>query len=463
MHGGMSTKKVVLCHGTFDLLHIGHIRHLEEAAELGDELVVSVTADEFVNKGYDRPQFPLKERMHAIQALRCVNRVVVSHSLNAIDVINEIKPAYYCKGTDYGSPNLGDPVLQREIIATESWGGRFHATKSAKQASSSHLINVSRLPEITAHYLKEAKAAGYRDKILAAFEKADQLKITFVGEIITDVYRYVSGLGKPSKEFILATAEQSAEEFQGGIIAASRQGEFANSTWLSGGHAIRKTRFVDQDFTRKLFEVYERLDVGHDERFMRELADKVRSSDVIVVIDFGHGLMRNGAIDVVSYAKFLAVNAQTNAGNVGFNLITHYSHSNADLVVVDEPEARLATGCRTQSVVSVGDLLCNHIKGCDNFIITLGRNGAWAGWRAKPEAKALSGDMIPAFSTRGLDTMGAGDAFLAVAAPLAATGLEVAAAAFAGSVAGAIKTTIVGHRRNVRRGELVQTIEALLA
>jgi rfaE bifunctional protein nucleotidyltransferase chain/domain len=451
--------KTVLAHGVFDLLHIGHIRHLEEAAELGDELVVSVTADEYVRKGLDRPYHTLKERMHALQALRCVSRVVPSNSSNAIDVINELKPAYYVKGTDYA--DLGDPILQREIIAAESHGGRFHATKSAKQASSSHLINFQRLPELVTHYLKQVKAAGFRDKILTAFERADQLKITFIGEVIIDEYRYVSGLGKPSKEFILATAEQSAEEFQGGIIAASRQGEFKNTTWLSGGHAIRKTRFVDQDFTRKLFEVYQRLDVGHDERFMRELADKVRTSDAIIVIDFGHGLMLRGAIDVVSHARFLAVNAQTNAGNVGFNPVTNYRK--ADLIVVDEPEARLATQNRTQSIISVGDHLCGMIKECDKFIITLGRNGAWAGWRAKPRARALSGDMIPAFSTRGLDTMGAGDAFLAVAAPLVATGLEVEAAAFAGAVAGAIKTTIVGHRRNVRRGELIQTIEALLA
>jgi len=455
----MSTKKTVLCHGTFDLLHIGHIRHLEEAAELGEELVVSVTADEYVGKGLDRPHFTLTERMHALAALRCVSRVIPSNAPNAIDVINEIKPAYYVKGIDYA--DLGDPVLQREIIATESWGGHFHATKSAKQASSSHLINTQRLPEITTLYLKTAKDNGFRDKILTAFEKADQMKITFVGEIIIDEYRYVSGLGKPSKEFILATAEDSAEEFYGGIIAASRQGEFKNATWLSGGHGIRKTRFVDKDFTRKLFEVYQRLDVGHDERFLRELSDKVCTSDAIIVIDFGHGLMLHGAIDVVSHAKFLAVNAQTNAGNVGFNPVTHYRKAN--LICVDEPEARFATQCRTQSIISVGDHLCGMIKECDNFIITMGKNGCWAGYRAKPGARALSGDMLPAFSSRGLDTMGAGDAFLAVAAPLLATGLEVEAAAFAGSVAGAIKTTIVGHRRNVRRGELIQTIEALLA
>ena len=129
---------------------------------------------------------------------------------------------------------------------------------------------------------------------------------------------------------------------------------------------------------------------------------------------------------------------------------------------IDEPEARLATGSKTATVIGLADHLCHMIK-CTNFIVTCGKNGCWAGYRAKAFAKALSGDMIPAFSSRGLDTMGAGDAFLAVAAPLLATGLETEAAAFAGNVAGAIKTTIVGHRRNVRRSELVQTIEALLA
>src|SRR5690349_18800051 len=98
-----ASKKVVLAHGCFDMLHIGHIRHLEEAAELGEELVVSVTDDEHVNKGRGRPHFTLTERMHALAALRCVNQVIPSNSPNAIDVINEVKPAYYVKGTDYGN------------------------------------------------------------------------------------------------------------------------------------------------------------------------------------------------------------------------------------------------------------------------------------------------------------------------------------------------------------------------
>jgi bifunctional ADP-heptose synthase (sugar kinase/adenylyltransferase) len=300
-------------------------------------------------------------------------------------------------------------------------------------------------------------ASGYRDKILRAFEAADKLKITYVGEVILDKYKFTSPLSKPSKESILAVKLEGAEEYHGGVIAASNQGEFRDRTWLSGGRAIRKTRSVDQDFTRKLYEEYDCLDVGQDERFRRELADKVRNSDCIVVFDFGHGLMDRLAIDMVQHAKFLAVNCQTNAGNAGFNPVTKYAKAN--LVCVDEPEARLATQKRNGSLSSVGYALKAVIK-AESYIVTAGKNGCWAGWW---DMNSWRDDVIPAFSSRGLDTMGAGDAFLAVAAPLAATGLELGAAAFAGNVAGSIKTTIVGHRRNVRRNELVQTMEALLA
>ncbi len=448
--------KIVLCHGTFDLLHIGHIRHLEEAAELGDELVVSVTTDDYVRKGHGRPHFTLTERMHALQALRCVSRVLPSNGPDASDVIREVKPAYFVKGSDYNA----DTIL--ETKAVEEVGGQVYFTKAAKAASSSHLINTQRLPEVTMHYLRTAKERGFRDKILRAFDAADKLSICFVGEVIIDEYQYVCGLGKPSKEFILSTSKLVAEEYRGGIVAAAKQGEFVNATWLSGGNAIRKTRFVDNDYTRKLFEVYDKLDVGYDDRFLRELSDKVRLSDCIVVIDFGHGLFHKAAIDIVSYAKYLAVNAQTNAANAGFNLVTKYHKAN--LVCIDEQEARLATQTirPNATLPSICDYLLAMME-MDNVIITAGKNGCWSAYKGRPEARAFNGDMIPAFTTRSLDTMGAGDAFLAVAAPLAATGLEIEAAAFAGNVAGAIKTTIVGHRRNVKRGELIQTIEALLA
>ena len=94
-------KIVVQCHGTFDLLHIGHIKHLEKAKKLGDILVVTVTPDEYVNKGPNRPAFNSTLRMQAISALKCVDYVSLNKWPSAEKTIKILKPNIYCKGIDY--------------------------------------------------------------------------------------------------------------------------------------------------------------------------------------------------------------------------------------------------------------------------------------------------------------------------------------------------------------------------
>ena len=85
-------KRVVLCHGVFDLLHIGHIRHFEQARRLGDVLVVTVTPDPFVNKGSHRPVFPEQLRGEAIAALDAVNYVAINRWPTAEETIRLLKP-----------------------------------------------------------------------------------------------------------------------------------------------------------------------------------------------------------------------------------------------------------------------------------------------------------------------------------------------------------------------------------
>ena len=76
-------KKVVLCHGTFDLMHAGHIRHMQRAKEEGDVLLVTVTADAYVNKGPGRPVFNEQLRAEYIAALACVGYVAINPALTA--------------------------------------------------------------------------------------------------------------------------------------------------------------------------------------------------------------------------------------------------------------------------------------------------------------------------------------------------------------------------------------------
>lgn len=301
-------------------------------------------------------------------------------------------------------------------------------------------------------YLARARTRFDVSGIRSAFHAADKLNILFVGETIIDEYRYVAPLAKPSKEFILATVEaREPEQFLGGVMAASLHADWANvSVVTDDGEPIKKTRFVDADFGRKLFEVYSktRLEMGAHKREVLQavLRLSVDKADVVVVFDFGHGMLGSAERTLIHRdAKFLAVNAQTNAGNYGFNPVTNYVAP--DLVCIDLPEARLAAGLQHEESPSI---LSSHIS-ASTVIITAGRNGSYC-----PQH-------IPAFGSRALDTMGAGDAFLAVAAPLVAAGLDLEAAAFVGNVAGAIKTDIVGHRRHVGRSELLSAIEGLLA
>lgn len=453
---------VVLAHGCWDIPHLGHIRHLKEARAQGDKLVVSVTADAHVRKGVGRPVFSAEHRAEALRALDCVDDVVISDSADAVDLINRLKPSVYAKGIDYSE--IHDEALQREIAAVEAHGGRFHVTRTDKW-SSSRIINGARLSDDAVSYLDRVRSLGWTDHISAAFDRADNLNILFVGETIVDEYRYVSPLAKPSKEFILATVEaREPEQFLGGVIAASLHADWPKAKVVTfDGEPLRKTRFVDQDFSRKLFEVYskQRLDLTEAERtaFQIKLIEGCRSADVVIAFDFGHGLMGAQERHIVEHAKFFAVNAQTNAGNNGFNPVTNYSQ--ADLVCIDEPEARLAAHLQIESdIARLAYEIESHMQ-CVRMLVTQGNRGSTARnkWRYHNQPETVA---IPSFATRAVDTMGAGDAFLATVAPLVAAGLDLEMAAFVGNVAGAIKTDIVGHRRHVGRAELIQTVEALL-
>jgi rfaE bifunctional protein nucleotidyltransferase chain/domain len=465
MHGGKALdasmfiqfpgQRVVLAHGVFDVLHLGHIRHLQEARAQGDRLIVSVTADHNVNKGIGRPRFTAAQRVEALMALECVDYAFVTPFPTASGVICNLKPDIYVKGIDYA--NTANPFHAADCAEVEKYGGKVYITK-AEKFSSSRLINAERHGENVAAYLARARERGFAAKIKEAIAKADEMKIVFIGENIVDEYVYVTALGKPSKEFILATAEKRREQFFGGIVAAAKHCEWKNVSYVSQALGLIKTRFVDEDFTRKLFEVYseQRLELTehHRAKFARDIDDAC-GADVTIVMDFGHGLIDDTSRRLLEGAKFFAVNAQTNAGNVGFNPVTLYNE--ADLVCVDEPEARFATYLPTLALGAVALSLMERVR-TDNIVVTRGKNGALACCRWEHPIQ------IPAFTTTQVtDTIGAGDAFLATAAPLLAAGLELEAAAFAGNVAGAIKTTIVGHRSHVTRDDLLQNIEALLA
>ena len=94
-------KKIVLCHGVFDLLHLGHIEHFKSAKKFGDYLIVSITQDQFIKKGPGRPLFNQQQRIEFLKNIKVIDHVVLSKSESSIDIINTVKPDYYVKGSEY--------------------------------------------------------------------------------------------------------------------------------------------------------------------------------------------------------------------------------------------------------------------------------------------------------------------------------------------------------------------------
>ena len=122
--------KVVLANGVFDILHFGHVRHLREAARMGDRLVVALTVDEAVNKGPGRPLYSWAMRAEVLSALRCVDAVIATSSAGA--ALRTVRPAVFVKGIDYAA---GGRWTEDVEAACQEVGAELRFTRSPKQSA----------------------------------------------------------------------------------------------------------------------------------------------------------------------------------------------------------------------------------------------------------------------------------------------------------------------------------------
>ena len=162
------------------------------------------------------------------------------------------------------------------------------------------------------------------------------------------------------------------------ILASVKPNVTLNAIRRPGVPTTRKSRFVDGDYLRKLFEVYYMDDTqisgALEERFAKEIAARARDFDVVIVTDFGHGLVTRQGIDaLLDNAPFLAVNAQSNSANHGYNLVTKYSR--ADYLCIDAPEAKLAVADKFGDLGLIASKLLPEQVACDRMILTHGRYG----------------------------------------------------------------------------------------
>ncbi len=482
---------IVLTHGVFDVLHLGHLRHLKEAGEYGTKLIVTVSCDGHVNKGPDRPLFPDIIRAEMLAGLACVDYVGINYTASAEDVINTVRPQIFAKGVEYAkdSNDITNKIVH-ERHAVESHGGSVIFTDDITFSSSSIINkNFSIHEPGLQEYLEAQRSSGAEERLLELIDKISEMKVLFVGDTIIDEYQYVNPLGKAQKENIIATLHHSSEFFAGGVIASANhlasfcpqvevltmlgsQDSYEDLVNQSLHPAVktsfltcadrpttRKQRFIDRGYLRKLFEIYYMddtpLDPDMEKQVNEKLAARIEDCDLVIVNDFGHGLIGPSTARLLSEkSKFLAINAQTNSGNFGYNLITKYNR--ADFVCIDAPEARLAVFDKFSDMEEIISAKLPNKLNCNNFIVTQGVAGCVA------RSKGKMTHHIPAFTTNVVDTVGAGDAFFSIAAPLVAMGADIADAAFVGNTAGALQVGIVGHRKSVEKVTLIKYLTALL-
>ena len=284
------------------------------------------------------------------------------------------------------------------------------------------------------------------ESVLALIESVKDYKVLFIGDSITDEYHYVEALGKSPKEHVISCRYLKEEVFHGGTAAAaSHARNFCKQvdTFVSPT-AVRKVRFVDLANLRKVSEIH----YGACDQLEGSIPSGALCAssayDAVVVTDFGHGAIGGDMIQKLCQAPFVAVAAQTNSSNIGFNLITKYPK--ADYIVIDEPEARLAAADRDSHIEDVIRKLA--YGRCGKFIVTHGPNGAYGYENGKFHHCKSHTDLVR-------DTMGAGDAFFAVTAPMAKTG-KMEDLLLIGNAAGALKTQIIGHRKSITKEALTE-------
>ena len=483
-------KVVVQCHGVFDLLHIGHIKHLHHAKTLGDILVVTITADNFVNKGPGKPYFSEYLRAEALASLESVDFVVINHHATAIEAIKSIRPNFYVKGVEYQDAESDiTGKISEEEEAVKSVGGHLNFTKDIVFSSSSLLNRFFSpfSPEVMS-FLDQFKTKYDINDILKYFDGSKKLKVLLVGEAIIDIYHYGEAIGKSGKEPILVTKYHREEMYIGGVLAiANHLSDFCAEVtcvtmlgedkqyesfirenlnknvnvifhYKKESPTIVKRRYIEEYSSQKLFEIYEIDDCYfNDEQkqvFNNSIAEQIAEHDAVIVADYGHGLLDSSSIETIeNKSKFLAVNTQANASNHGFNCVSKYKK--ADYVCIANRELQLNYRQKHISTLNQVKQLMQEFD-YKNVVVTSGVKGSYSCKQGEEV------HVTPAFATSVKDRVGAGDAVLAVTSLFVAQNAPADMIGFIGNVVGSQAVNIMGNKSFIEKIPLMKHIVHLL-
>lgn len=457
-------KKVIMCHGTFDVVHPGHVRHLLYAKTKADVLIASLTADEHIKKGNMRPYVPQALRAMNLAALEMVDYVVVDRDPTPLKNLALIQPDYFAKGYEYTAGAV-HPKTQEEIDVLEGYGGEIIFTPGDIVYSSSALIELSP-PSIAVEKLMtlmDAEGVSFQD-LRSALDKLKGLRVHVVGDTIVDSYTHCSMIGGMTKTPTLSVRFENKVDYVGGagVVAKHLCAAGADVTFSTvlGNDAFKNFVLDDLnafgvhclpiiDETRPttnknaiVAEAYRLLKV--DTLDNRSISDKIveelrtqlseTKTQAVVFSDFRHGMFNRGTVPQLTAAipkgAFRVADSQVASrwGNI-------LEFQDFDLITPNEREARFALGDQ-DSVVRPLALELLKCSRCGTLILKCGDRGIIT-YRSKPENEYRAFFNIETFASRVVDAVGAGDALLAYATlALVATKNDVIASILGNMAAG---------------------------
>jgi rfaE bifunctional protein nucleotidyltransferase chain/domain len=477
---------LVQCHGCFDIVHPGHIRHLRQAKALGNLLLVSITGDPAIRKGPARPLIPEELRAENLAALDCVDLVYIDESPTALALLEAVKPDVYVKGKEYESNN--DPRFEQERRAVEQAGGRVVFTSGDVVFSSTALIAAleqsadpyhQRLVQLTQ---REELAGQALFSTIAAFRGK---RVVIVGEAIVDTYILCDRPEVANESPVMTLRPLEARHYDGGAavvarhVAAlggrpvlvtalpkTRDGEGIRARLENEGVEVRaldvstpvaeKQRFLvgaQKVMKLDLVEPFV-LDAAQRDRFIEMACEACRgetgSSDAAIVADFGLGLFTPKMM--MRLCRDVRPLVQVLSGDVSGRRSNLMAMRGMDLVCPSEQELRDAVRMHGEGLPLVTWTLLEALRS-RNAMVTLGADGLIAFSRLPEVAQAKSGawetrlasEHVPALCPIALDPLGCGDSLLATATMALAAGASLTAAGFLGACAAAVQVQRLGN------------------
>jgi rfaE bifunctional protein kinase chain/domain/rfaE bifunctional protein nucleotidyltransferase chain/domain len=468
-------KKVIMCHGTFDIVHPGHVRHLLYAASKGDILIASLTSDEHIVKANFRPFVPQELRAFNLAALEMVDYVVIDKDPTPIRNIGVIKPDYFAKGYEYTKDGL-HPRTAEEKEAVEAYGGELLFTPGDIVYSSSGIIETEPPAIATEKLISLLEAEGLSfDHLRGALDRFSGIRVHVIGDTIVDSYTHTTLIGGMTKTPTMSVRFESRRDFVGGagivakhlkaagavvtfstVLGDDDHAEFALKDLEAAGVQCLPVVDRTRPTTNKNAIVaggYNLLKVDTldnraiSERILRTLSNQIvdTATDIVVFSDFRHGIFNRDTIPRLTRALpagvFKVADSQVASrwGNIlefrGFDLITP-----------NEREARFALGDQDSVVRPLGLELYRQAA-CKTLILKLGERGLLT-FRSVPKKieDVRSFFALDSFAERVTDAVGSGDALLAYAALALYSSEKPLIASVLGSMAAAVECE---HQGNV--------------